>query len=110
MGEVAELTEAVFKLRISEAGRVDADFVLTMRTPEGVEHWDFGWNLQDVVLEPAHGRSVREMFDPFMRSLFDDHLYDLAQRGLAPDRTYEELPIRMEVPEEILRRVGLARD
>jgi hypothetical protein len=110
VGELAALTEAVFKLRISGAGRVDADFVLTVRTPEGVEHWDFGWSLQDVAREPARGRSVREIFDPFMRSLFDDHMYDLAQRSLVADRTYDELPIRMEVPEEILRRVGIPRD
>lgn len=103
----AELHEAVFKLRTAEGGeRVDADFVLTLRTPEGVEHWDFGWNLQDVVLEPARGRSLREQFDPFMRSLFDDHMYDLAQRRLEPDRGYDELPIRCEIPDEIVRRLG----
>jgi hypothetical protein len=48
---------------------------------------------------------LRELFDPFMRSLFDDHLYDLAERRLTPDRTYDELPIRMEVPDEVLRRI-----
>jgi hypothetical protein len=54
MAGTAELTEAVFKLRLAERGRVDADFVLTVRTPDGrVEHWGFGWNLQDVLLEPA---------------------------------------------------------
>jgi hypothetical protein len=98
MDETAELREAVFKLRVSDGGRVDADFVLTLRTPGGVEHWDFGWSLHGVVLEPARGRSLREMFDPFMRSLFDDHMYDLTQSGLAPDRGYDELPIRLEVP------------
>ncbi|HEX5618409.1 MAG TPA: hypothetical protein VFX51_08310 [Solirubrobacteraceae bacterium] len=105
MGETAELRKAVFKLRISDAGRIDADFVLTLCTPEGVEQWDFGWSLQDVVLESARGRSLREMFDPSMRSLFEDHMYDLAQRGLTPDRTYDELPIRVEVPSEVLRGV-----
>jgi hypothetical protein len=105
MRETAELREAVFRLRATAAGRVDADFELTLDTPDGVEHWDFGWNLQDVLVEPAHGRSLREQFDSFMRSLFDDHMSDLAERGLAPDRTFDELPIRMEVPEEILRRL-----
>jgi hypothetical protein len=105
MRETAELREAVFKLRTTEEGRVDADFVLALGTPEGVEHWDFGWNHQDVLLEPARGRSLREQFGPFMRSLFDEHMSDLAERGLAPDRTYDELPIRMEVPDEILRRL-----
>jgi hypothetical protein len=70
-----------------------------------VERWDFGWNHQDVLLEPSQGRSLREQFDPFMRSLFDDHLADLAERGLAPDRTYDELPIRIEVPDDILARL-----
>jgi hypothetical protein len=41
-----------------------------------------------------------------MRSLFDDHIYDLAQRRLTPDRGYDEVPIRMEVPDEIVRRLG----
>jgi hypothetical protein len=105
MRETTELREAVFKLRATEEGRVDADFVLALGTPEGVEHWDFGWNHQDVLLEPARGCSLREQFGPFMRSLFDEHMSDLAERGLAPDRTYDELPIRMEVPDEILRRL-----
>ena len=106
MGATAILSDAVFKLRTSEDGRVDADFVLTVRTPEGVEHWRFDWAHQDVLLEPAHGRSLREFFDPFMRSLFEDHMYDLAQRGLTPDRTYDELSVRMEFPEEILSRLS----
>jgi hypothetical protein len=98
-------TRSVFRLRTTEEGRVDADFELTLGTPKGAEHWDFGWNLQDVLLEPAHGRSLREQFDSFMRSLFDDHMSDLAERGLAPNRTFDELPIRMEVPDGILRRL-----
>jgi hypothetical protein len=110
MPETAELTEAVFKLRVAEGGRVDADFVLTMRTPEGVEHWGCGWDLHDVGLEPARGRSLRELFDPFMRSLFDDHLYDMSMAGLVPDRGYDELSIRLEVPDEILHRMGIESD
>lgn len=106
MRTVAQLCEAVFMLRLAEGGRVDADFVLTLHTPAGLEHWDFGWNLQDVRLEPARGRSLRELFDPFMRSLFDDHMYDLAEGGLTPDRGYDELPIRIEVPDAILQRLG----
>jgi hypothetical protein len=104
--ETAHLREAVFKLRVAEGGRIDADFVLTLQMPERLEHWGFGWNLQDVALEPAQGRSLRELFDPFMRSLFDDHMYDLAERDLIPDRGYDELPIRIEVPDEIVRRLG----
>ena len=105
MPGTAELREAVFKLRVTATGRVDADFVLLLNTPNGAERWDFGWNLQDLLLERSRGRSLREQFDPFMRSLFDDHMYDLAERGLTPDRTYDELPVRLEVPDEILRRV-----
>ena len=106
MRETAELTEAVFKLRMTAASRVDADFALTLITPQGVQHWDFGWNLRDVLLEPARGRSLREQFSPFMRSLFDDHMFDLAECGLAPDRTYDELSIRMDVPDEVLLRLN----
>ena len=105
MRETAELREAVFKLRATDEGRVDADLALSLVTQEGMEHWDFGWSHQDVTLEPASGRSLREQFDPFIRSLFDDHISDLAELGLAPDRTYDALPIRMEVPEEVLRRL-----
>jgi hypothetical protein len=101
----AELREAVFKLRSNESGRVDADFVLTFRTPEGIERWDFGWNLQDVSLSGLHG-PPRELFDDFMRSLFEDHMYDLARRGLRPDRGYDELPVTIEIPDEILRRIA----
>jgi hypothetical protein len=101
---VAELLEGLFRLRVSETGRVDADLVLTRHTPEGIEHWDFNWNCQDVCLAPTAGRSLREHFDVFMRSLFSDHMYDLAERGLEPDRPFDALPIRIEVPDETLRR------
>jgi hypothetical protein len=107
MREIAEVRDAVFKLRTTDDGRVDADLVLTLGTPEGVERWDFGWSHQDVRLEPSRGGSLRELFDPFMRSLFDDHMYDLAERGLAPDRTYDEVAIRIEIPDNILARLGL---
>jgi hypothetical protein len=40
-----------------------------------------------------------------MRSLFDDHMEDLAERGLRPDRSYDELLVRLEIPDEILRRI-----
>jgi hypothetical protein len=101
----AELREAVFKLRLAGGGRVDADFVLTLRTPEGVEHWGFDWNLQDIDIDQAAGDSPRDRFDDFMRSLFEDHMHDLAERGLEADRRYEDLPIRLEIPDEIRPRL-----
>jgi hypothetical protein len=106
MAGTAQLCDAVIKLRTAPNGRVDADFVLTLRTPEGIEHWGFGWKLQDVSLEPARGRSLREQFDSFMRSLFEDHMYDLAERGLRPDRGFDDLPVSIEVPDDIVRRLA----
>ena len=44
-----------------------------------------------------------------MRSLFDDHMSDLAERGLRPDRRYDELAVRVEIPDEILRRLSQRR-
>jgi hypothetical protein len=102
----AELREGVFMLRVAEGGRIDADFVLTLRTPEGIEHWDHGWNHQDVSLLPAEGCSLRQQFEGFMRSLFEDHMYDLAERGLSPDRDFDALSVRIEVPDEIVQRLG----
>jgi hypothetical protein len=60
---IAELREAVVKLRTGDDGRVEADFVLTLRTPLGIEHWDFGWNLQDVDIAGSGGtlREVRRL-------------------------------------------------
>jgi hypothetical protein len=102
----AELLEGVFKLRAHESGRLDADFVLTLRTPEGVEHWGFDWGLQDVVIDGTEGRTPRERLDFFMRSLFDDHMYDLGMRGLRPDRGYDDVPIRLEIPIELEERLS----
>jgi hypothetical protein len=102
----AQLHEAILMLRTDQSGRVDADCVLMLRTPEGIERWSFDWGLQDVDLETIGDKTPREHFDVFMRSLFDDHMADLAERGLAPDRRYDELPVRIEIPPEILRRMN----
>ena len=62
---------------------MDADFVLTLRNPWGdVEHWDFGWNLQDLRVEAAAGRSLEEQFGSFIESLFDDHMSDLREADM----------------------------
>ena len=74
----------------------------------GIEHWDFGWKLHDVRIDGLGG-APRERFDHFMRSLFDDHMSDLAERGLRPDRRYDELAVRVEIPDEILRRLSQRR-
>jgi len=37
-----------------------------------------------------------------MRSLFDDHLSDLHERGLVPDRDYDDVPMALEIPKEVL--------
>src|SRR5215217_388694 len=66
-------------------------------------------------LEPARrqdrrpGRCATRAIRYFMRSLFDDHMSDLAERGLRPDRRYEELAVRVEIPDEILRRLSQRR-
>ena len=62
--------------------------MLTLRTPLGIEHWDFGWNLQDVDIAGSGG-TLCERFGDLMRSLFDDPTEDLAERGLRPDRGYD---------------------
>ena len=99
---IAELIEGVFMLREGEDGLVDADFVLTLRTPHGVEQWDFGWSAQGIDVTAGVG-TPRERFDLMMRTMFEDHMYDL--RPLGPDRSFDELPIRMEIPSTIARRI-----
>jgi hypothetical protein len=82
----------------------EPDFVLTLRTPLRIEHWDFGWNLQDVDIAGSGG-TLRERFGDLMRSLLDDHMEDLAERGLRPDRSSDELLVRLEIPDGTLRRI-----
>ena len=100
----AEVRGAVFKLRVVDGGRVDADLVLTLGTPEGVEEWGFDFNYQDVGIRPDGLESPRRELDDFIRSMFDDHMSDLAERGLEPDRRYEDIEIRLEIPDVLLRR------
>jgi hypothetical protein len=93
-----ELCEGVFKLRVAEDGRVDADFVLTLRNPWGdLEHWEFGWSPQDLGLDP--GRSLEEQFGWYIEDLFDDHMSDLREGGYEADRGFDDLPVRIEAPE-----------
>ena len=33
------------------------------------------------------------------RTLFDDHVYDMAMAGLVPDRGFDDVPVRYEIPE-----------
>jgi hypothetical protein len=39
-----------------------------------------------------------------MRMMFDDHMYDLWP--VLPDRDFDELSVRMEIPSTILRRMA----
>jgi hypothetical protein len=104
---VAELLDAAFILRIGDpSGRVDADFLLVFQGPDGnEERWTFGWTHQDLRLDGLERRPMRERFHPLMRSMFEDHLYDLRERGLTPDRGYDQLSVRMEIPEDVARRL-----
>jgi hypothetical protein len=36
-----------------------------------------------------------------MRSLVDDHMYDLRETGLRPDRDYDDVPMALEIPSEV---------
>jgi hypothetical protein len=102
-----QLCEGVFKLRLAEGGRVDADFVLTLRNPSGdLEHWDFGWNHQGLQLPAGTGRSLEEQFGWFIESLFDDHMSDLREGGYEADRGFDHLPVRLEVSENLLPRLS----
>ena len=42
-------------------------------------------------------------FDVQMRSWFDDHVSDLAERELIPDRAYGDLPVSYDVQPEVRR-------
>jgi hypothetical protein len=102
---VAQLLEGRFRLRVGDcaARRVDGDFELIMRMPEGyAECWRFDWNLHGVdTSRLAPGGDARALYDPFMRSLFEDHLSDLREGGLRPDRGYDDVPMTLEIPEEV---------
>ena len=43
-------------------------------------------------------REGLSIFEFQMRSWFDDHMRDLAERGLVADRGYDDLPVGYDVP------------
>jgi hypothetical protein len=110
MWPTAELLEGIYRLRAGLGERVDADFVLRLRTPSGLEEWDFNWGLWDLTWRGLPGETLEEQCGEHMRSLFDDHMYDLAQRRLQPDRTFDALPVRVEAPPDLRRRIEGSRD
>ena len=40
-----------------------------------------------------------------MRSWFDDHMTDLAERGLVADRGYDDLSVGYDVPESLRKTI-----
>ena len=98
MKVTVELMDAAFILRVGDEAqqRVDADFVLRFRMPDGVtQEWNFGFNHQGIRDWPRDG------FEFFARSLFDDHVYDMAMADLVPDRGFDALTVRYEVPDRV---------
>jgi len=41
-----------------------------------------------------------------MWTLFDEHPYDVREHGLAPDRSFDELVLRIEIPDDLPRRAS----
>jgi hypothetical protein len=98
--DVAHLKEATFALRMRD-GDLEGDLRLRVVTPEGSELWDLGWgNFGPVDAYAGKGMSC---FEFQARSWFDDHVFDLAMRNLVPDRGFDEVPLRFDVPDDLRR-------
>jgi hypothetical protein len=93
---IARLHEGALVLREWPDGQLAGDFRLRLTTPDGDESWTLGPGLFGHVSDFA-GKGLA-FFEFQMRSWFDDHMRDLAERGLVADRGYDDLPVGYDVP------------
>ena len=93
---VARLLEGTLVLREWHDGQLAGDFRLRLTTPAGEESWTLGPGLFGPVSEFA-GKGL-SFFEVQMLTWFDDHMYDLTERRLVADRSYDELPVGYDVP------------
>jgi hypothetical protein len=100
---VARLHEAALVLREWHDGQLAGDFRLRLTTPEGEESWTLGPGLFGPVSEFA-GKGL-SVFEFQMRSWFDDHMTDLAERGLVADREYDDLSVGYDVPTSLRKTI-----
>jgi hypothetical protein len=98
---IANLREGSLVLWRWHDGQLAGDFRLPLTMPEGDEDWTLGPGILGPV-EQFAGRGL-SIFEVQMRSWFDDHMSDLAERGHGPDRTYDDLPVGYDVPADLLR-------
>jgi hypothetical protein len=107
-----ELPGATFKVRVapdlalSETTgllRVDCDFLLRMKTPAGPQEWRFHFSHQDLdVSGLGRGEPPERFFRGQMETMFEDHLYDLAEVGWEADKAFDDHVVSVEVPDEVL--------
>jgi hypothetical protein len=83
-------------LREWHDGQLAGDFRLRLTTPEGEESWTLGPGLFGPV--SGFAGTGLSFFEFQMHSWFDDHMTDLAERGLVADRGYDDLSVSYDVP------------
>jgi hypothetical protein len=100
---LARLHEGALVLREWHDGQLAGDFRLRLTTPEGEESWTLGPGRFGPVGEFA-GKGL-SVFEFQMRSWFDDHMTDLAERGLVADRDYDLLSVGYHVPTSLRKTI-----
>jgi hypothetical protein len=110
---VIELLSATFKTRVAPDGarspvngrpRVDCDFVLRMNTPSGPQEWGFGFNAQDLDVRGfGSGVEAKQFYRVQMETMFDDLMSDLAEYDWVADKSFDEVPLTVEIPDDVLR-------
>jgi hypothetical protein len=100
---LARLHEGALVLREWHDGQLVGDFRLRLTTPEGEESWTLGPGLFGPVSDFA-GQGL-SFFEFQMRSWFDDHMRDLAERGLVADRDYDDLAVGYDVPTSLRKTI-----
>jgi hypothetical protein len=112
---VVELVSATLKARVAPGGarssvdgrlRVDCDFVLRMNTPSGPQEWGFGFNAQDLdVSGLGSGVQAEELYRVQMETMFSDLMLDLAEYGWVADKSFDEVPLSVEIADDV-QRIG----